>query len=91
MTDPQQVREEAGEAQRLLQSTLLRDALGELRQEATAAAIGGENTEAREHGRMTVLVIDGLLSRLRGKLDDLTMQERREAKAARQQNPRTIR
>jgi hypothetical protein len=71
---------EAREAAALLGSPLLGEILGEMREAATRDAIGGDDAAVREESRQLVLAIDGLMSRLRARVDAGRMQEHRDAR-----------
>ena len=89
MSEREQILARAREAQALLASPLLMEALGGLRQEAAVLAIDGETAERREEARLTARVIDSLLSRLRRYGDDAVMLEHRDELAARTANSRS--
>jgi hypothetical protein len=86
VSDRELVLARAREAQVLLASPLLTEALGGLRQEAATLAIDGETAEKREEARLTARVIDNLLTRLRRYGDDAVMLEHRDELAARAAN-----
>lgn len=73
-----EILREAQDAERLLASALLQQVLGELREDAMGAALGGATFEAREQGRLSVLAIDGLQSKLRARVDAGRLQAHRD-------------